>query len=104
MDEERTCRPGRAGLQVRIGTFGTIGWIAPELENDAVAPSYGREVDVWALDAVAYFVLVAVEFLVSATTCSCHREILRLQKALSEEVTQPPSDDDDRAAVVELGA
>lgn len=39
-------------------TCGTIGWIAPELENADFAPRYNQSVDVWSLGAVGYSVLL----------------------------------------------
>ncbi|KAL8902663.1 MAG: hypothetical protein Q9207_004484 [Kuettlingeria erythrocarpa] len=40
------------------GQHGTIGWLAPELENPGFAAKYTEAVDVWSLGAVAYFLVV----------------------------------------------
>lgn len=58
IDEGCACRRKRAGCEPRIGTCGTIGYLAPELENAAVAPCYDAKVDIWSLGAAAYFIFM----------------------------------------------
>ena len=41
------------------GTLGTIGFLAPEIEHDVVAKSYGVKVDIWSLGVVAYRLFVS---------------------------------------------
>lgn len=55
IDEGQACRQTSEGCQARVGARGTIGYLAPELENTTVARSYGTKVDIWSLGAVAYF-------------------------------------------------
>ncbi|KAL8750052.1 MAG: hypothetical protein Q9184_006565 [Pyrenodesmia sp. 2 TL-2023] len=40
------------------GHHGTIGWLAPELENPGFAAKYTEAVDVWSLGAIAYFLFL----------------------------------------------
>ncbi|KAI4188685.1 MAG: hypothetical protein LQ346_005265 [Caloplaca aetnensis] len=40
------------------GHHGTIGWLAPELENPGFAAKYTQAVDVWSLGAIAYFLII----------------------------------------------
>ncbi|KAI4190736.1 MAG: hypothetical protein L6R41_000598 [Letrouitia leprolyta] len=47
-------RSSEAGWSPRPGTCGTIGWLAPELENPQYAIKYRQGVDVWSLGAVGY--------------------------------------------------
>lgn len=58
IDEGQAIRQSRT-LKPRPAHCGTIGYLAPELENDSVAPSYDKKVDVWSMGAVAYFLFVA---------------------------------------------
>ncbi|KAL9601230.1 MAG: hypothetical protein Q9219_002635 [cf. Caloplaca sp. 3 TL-2023] len=46
---------GGAGLIAKPATCGTIGWVAPELENPIFAPRYTQAVDVWSMGAVGCF-------------------------------------------------
>jgi serine/threonine protein kinase len=55
IDEGQACRQIPVGCKTRIGTCGTVGYLAPELENSAIAQFYGTKVDIWSLGAVAYF-------------------------------------------------
>lgn len=59
IDERSACRQKRSGHEPGIGACGTVGFIAPELENVNLAPCYGSKVDIWSLGAVAYFIFVA---------------------------------------------
>ncbi|KAL8837313.1 MAG: hypothetical protein Q9170_002570 [Blastenia crenularia] len=47
------------GHTPRPGSCGTIGWLAPELENPSFAPKYTQAVDVWSLGAVGYYLFVS---------------------------------------------
>ncbi|KAL9031744.1 MAG: hypothetical protein Q9196_000254 [Gyalolechia fulgens] len=47
-----------AGLIAEPGGHGTIGWLAPELENPLFASRYTQAVDVWSMGAVGCFLFV----------------------------------------------
>ncbi|KAL9023811.1 MAG: hypothetical protein Q9196_006957 [Gyalolechia fulgens] len=49
----------KSGLIPQPGHHGTIGFLAPELENPAFAPRYTQMIDVWSLGAVAYFLFIS---------------------------------------------
>jgi len=56
IDQGHACRRKPGGCKPQVGSCGTVGFLAPELENSAVAASYDIEVDVWSLGVVAFFV------------------------------------------------
>ncbi|KAK4982447.1 serine/threonine protein kinase, CMGC, dual-specificity [Elasticomyces elasticus] len=45
------------GYPAKAGVCGTIGFLAPELENPLYAASYGQKVDVWSMGAVGVYML-----------------------------------------------
>ncbi|KAL9024509.1 MAG: hypothetical protein Q9196_006465, partial [Gyalolechia fulgens] len=51
----QTCN---TGLTPQPGSCGTIGWLAPELENPTFAAKYNQAVDVWSMGAVGYFLFI----------------------------------------------
>ncbi|KAK4570555.1 Phosphorylase b kinase gamma catalytic chain, skeletal muscle/heart isoform [Recurvomyces mirabilis] len=59
IDEGQAIRQTTTGHKAKPKTCGTIGYLAPELENDNFAPSYGKEIDIWSMGAVGYFTLLA---------------------------------------------
>lgn len=58
IDLGQACRQRKEGLQPKPKTVGTIGYLAPELENSHFAPTYDAKIDVWSLGAVAYYLFV----------------------------------------------
>ncbi|KAI4170249.1 MAG: hypothetical protein LQ343_005132 [Gyalolechia ehrenbergii] len=52
-------RASESGLTPQPGSCGTIGWLAPELENSAFALKYKQAVDVWSMGAVGYFLFIS---------------------------------------------
>ncbi|KAF2487470.1 kinase-like domain-containing protein [Neohortaea acidophila] len=58
MDEGQAICQTSDGHKPRVGHCGTVGYLAPELENGAFASTYGKEVDIWSMGVVAYFLLV----------------------------------------------
>lgn len=58
MDEGQAVRRRSQRCVPRIAHCGTIGYLAPELENDKFASTYDTPVDVWSMGAVAYFLFV----------------------------------------------
>ena len=59
MDEGQAIRQKKEGHTPRVAHCGTIGYLAPELESCDTAPTYGKEIDIWSMGAVAYFLFVA---------------------------------------------
>lgn len=51
-------RVDQSGFTPEPGHYGTIGWLAPEMENPEFAPKYTQAVDVWSLGAVAYYLFM----------------------------------------------
>lgn len=58
MDEGQAIRQTPGGHTPCVRHCGTVGYLAPELENGAFASTYGKEVDIWSMGVVAYFLLV----------------------------------------------
>ncbi|KAL8991878.1 MAG: hypothetical protein Q9169_007571 [Polycauliona sp. 2 TL-2023] len=59
-DRATQCAPS-SGLLAEPGTQGTIGWLAPELENPRFAPTYNQAIDVWSMGAVGAFLFFGKE-------------------------------------------
>ncbi|KAK3669755.1 hypothetical protein LTR78_010383 [Recurvomyces mirabilis] len=58
IDQGGACRQKSKGHVPKIKVCGTVGYLAPELESDAIVPCYGMEVDIWSLGVVAYYLFV----------------------------------------------
>lgn len=58
MDEGQAIRQAREGHVPRVAHCGTIGYLAPELENSTFAPTYDNKVDIWSMGAIAYFLFI----------------------------------------------
>lgn len=58
MDEGQAIRASRTGHPPVVGHCGTIGYLAPELENNSYSANYGKEIDIWSMGAVAVFVFL----------------------------------------------
>lgn len=59
MDEAQAIREAPEGHMSSIAHCGTIGYLAPELENNVFAPAYDKGVDVWSMGAISYFLFFA---------------------------------------------
>lgn len=46
-------------LTPRPGQVGTIGWLAPELEDSQIVPQYSAAVDIWSLGAVGFHLFLS---------------------------------------------
>lgn len=54
IDEDQAVRQSSA-LKPRPCHCGTVGYLAPEVENSSVAPIYDQKIDIWSMGAVACF-------------------------------------------------
>ncbi|KAF2773533.1 kinase-like protein [Teratosphaeria nubilosa] len=66
MDEAQSIRQSAEGHRPRVAHCGTVGYLAPELENSSYSPRYGKEVDIWSVGAVAVF-----QFILGRIPWSC---------------------------------
>ncbi|KAI4178344.1 MAG: hypothetical protein LQ348_005621 [Seirophora lacunosa] len=53
-DFDNAIRSKGSNLKPQRAHCGTIGWLAPELENDQIVPQYNCAVDIWSLGAVGW--------------------------------------------------